>query len=337
MSTPSAEKLTLRVNGVSQGMFLQRGDPAKPVLLFVHGGPGMPEYWLTWRYPTSLEELFSVAWWEQRGAGLSFRPGIPAAEMTAERFVADTIEVTKILCDRLETPSVVLMAHSWGSYLGLQAASREPGLYRAYVGVAQITHQIRSEALAYSYLLRTCRELGEDRIARRLEAGPVTDSTIPLPRSYAAVRDRAMHRLGVGTTRDMRSVVTGLFLPSLRFPGYTMRETVHLWRGKVSSRRSGLWDDMLGADLAASVPALEVPAYFLHGRHDRTVSYDLARDYARALVAPLKGFYTFEDSAHSPMFEEPDRVLAILRDDVLRGSDRLADRLEEGTTDPRDA
>jgi hypothetical protein len=36
------------------------------------------------------------------------------------------------------------------------------------------------------------------------------------------------------------------------------------------------------------------------------------------------------------MFEEPDRVLAILRDDVLRGSDRLADRLE-GTTDPRDA
>jgi len=319
------EKLWIRVNDTQQGMFLQGDDPNKPVLLFVHGGPGMPEYWLTRRYPTRLEELFNVAWWEQRAAGLSYRPHIPSEAMTADRFVDDTLAVTYHLRARFGPQKVYLMAHSWGSYLGVQAVRRAPELYEAYIGVAQVTHQIRSEALAYAYMLRRYRELGETRMVRRLEATPVTDSTVPLQRSYLAVRDRAMHRLGVGTTRDMRSVITGLFLPSWGFPEYTLREKVNLWRGKVFSRRSGLWNEMLATDLAQRVPELGVPAYFLHGRHDWTVAYPLTRSYVGQLAAPVKGFYTFEHSAHSPMFEEPDRTMTILREDVLRRSVTLAD------------
>jgi pimeloyl-ACP methyl ester carboxylesterase len=68
------------------------------------------------------------------------------------------------------------------------------------------------------------------------------------------------------------------------------------------------------------------PAYFLHGIHDYTVNYSLARSYCDRLEAPLKGFYTFASSAHSPMFEEPDRMNRILREDVLTGSTGLADR-----------
>jgi hypothetical protein len=39
----------------------------------------------------------------------------------------------------------------------------------------------------------------------------------------------------------------------------------------------------------------------------------------------LKGFYTFQDSAHSPMFEEPERALRILREDALPVRNDLAD------------
>jgi len=321
----TTRKIRVRLNGAMQGMFIQGESPGKPVLLFVHGGPGMPEYWLTQRYPFQLDELFTVAWWEQRGSGLSYEPGIPAKEMTSERFVADTLAVSNHLRDRSGTEKIYLMAHSWGSYIGLQAAAQAPALYHAYVGVAQITHQIESEALAYEYMLQQYRKLGQTKMVRRLEAAPVTPTTIPLPASYDAVRDRAMHGLGVGTTRDMKSVVTGLFLPSWRFPEYTLREKANLWRGKIFSRRSGLWNRMLEADLTRRVPALGLPAYFLHGRHDYTVSYVLSRAYAQHLVAPLKGFYTFENSAHSPMFEEPERTLRILREDVLPGRNHLAD------------
>jgi pimeloyl-ACP methyl ester carboxylesterase len=321
-----SKKIRVPLNGATQGMFIQGENSGKPVLLFVHGGPGMPEYWLTRRYPSHLDELFTVAWWEQRGSGLSYEPGIPPEEMTLERFVSDTLAVSTYLRDRSGEEKIYLIAHSWGSYIGLQAAAQAPDLYHAYIGVAQITHQIESEEIAYEYMLERYRELGKTRMVRRLEAAPVTPTTIPLPASYAAVRDRAMHGLGVGTTRDMRSVITGLFLPSWRFPEYTLREKVNLWRGKIFSRRSQLWNEMLAADLTKRVPALKLPAHFLHGRHDYTVSYVLSKAYAQELAAPLKGFYTFQNSAHSPMFEEPERTLTILREDVLPGRNRLADR-----------
>jgi len=89
---------------------------------------------------------------------------------------------------------------------------------------------------------------------------------------------------------------------------------------------SFLWREALATDLATAVPELAVPAYFLHGVHDYTCSYALAKEYVATLRAPVKGFYTFEHSAHSPPFEEPSRTRQILRTDVLTGGISLADR-----------
>lgn len=82
---------------------------------------------------------------------------------------------------------------------------------------------------------------------------------------------------------------------------------------------------MLTTDIAAEIQTLDVPAYFLHGLYDYTCSYELARRYAATLKAPVKGFYTFESSAHSPIFEEPERAVAILTEDVLHAATTLAD------------
>ena len=329
-----AIKVRVPVNGVDQGMFLEVGEEGSPVLLFVHGGPGMPEYWLTRRHPTRMGEAFTVAWWEQRGAGLSYRPGIPAATMTVEQLIADTLEVARYLCRRFGVEKVHLMAHSWGSFIGLQAAARAPELFYSYIGMAQVTHQIVSEQEAYRFMLEQYRIRGDHRMVRRLERAPVT-AEVPLPRRYETVRDTAMHRLGVGTTHDMRSVITGIFLPSWTSPDYTPREKVNLWRGRRFSRGFGLWDQLLATDLTRQINGLPIPTYFLHGRHDQTVSYRLARSYARQFEAPRAGFYTFEHSAHSPAFEEPDRTLHILTEDVLGGTTALADRPDTGCNEPR--
>ena len=98
-----------------------------------------------------------------------------------------------------------------------------------------------------------------------------------------------------------------------------------LWRGKLSAGVSALWGEQLATDLSKTLPAVQVPVYLLHGRYDYTVSYPLAKAYYEQLRAPIKGFYTFEQSAHSPMFEEPVRTVRILRHDVLAGTARLAD------------
>ncbi len=321
-----SEKIRVEINGVDQGMFIKSKSTRNPVLLFVHGGPGMPEYWLTQKYPTGLEDHFTVVWWEQRGAGLSYDPGLTAQDMTAEQYVADTLEVTRYLIDRFDQDKIYLMGHSWGSYLGIQAAAAAPELYHAYIGVGQVTHQIESEQLAYDYALAYYDSVGDQRMLRRLEAAP-PGTTIPLPDNYFALRDEYMHRAGIGTTREMKSVITGIFLPSWRFGEYTLMEKVNLWRGKIfSNQRSfGLWDTMLATDLRQKVPELAIPVYFFHGKYDYTCAYPLAKDYLDDVKAPLKGFYTFERSAHSPMFEEPERTITILLDDVLNETNSLAD------------
>jgi pimeloyl-ACP methyl ester carboxylesterase len=318
-----SEKAFVTINGVQQGMFIKSRDARNPVLLFLHGGPGMPEYFLTQRYPTGLEDYFTVVWWDRRGAGLSYSPAIPLETMTVEQSIQDTLEVTKYLRQRFGKEKIYLMGHSGGSFIGIQAAARAPELYAAYIGVAQMAYQIKSEQLAYAYMLPLFKENGNTRMVQLFEANPVT-LTVPLPPAYAAVRDEAMHSLGIGTTRDMRSVVTGVFLPSWFHSEYTLAEKVNLWRGKFFSHAI-LWNEMIATDLTQQVTELTIPVYFFHGAYDYTCSYALARSYFEQLAAPIKGFYTFENSAHSPIFEEPGKVRELLRADVLAGVNSHAD------------
>lgn len=318
-----SEKVRVHLNGVEQGMFVRGRNATKPVLLYLHGG--MPEYFLSQWYPTGLENEFVVCWWEQRGAGLSYRPGMSPESVTVSQLVEDTLALTNDLRRRFRKDRIYLMGHSGGSFLGMHAVARAPERYHAYIGVAQMAHQLRSETRAYDYMLARCRTERRTRLARKLEAVPVTlEGGVPPP--YYRVRDEAMHALGVGTMREMRSVITGLFLPSLRTRDYTLAEKINLWRGKAAMGISSMWKEMLAADLTEQIPRVDVPVYFLHGVHDYTCTYAETLTYFDRLTAPIKGFYAFEDSAHSPVFEEPDKVMSILREDVLHGTNRLADR-----------
>ena len=163
-------------------------------------------------------------------------------------------------------------------------------------------------------------------MVRKLKSAPVTiaDGT---PGAYLALRDKAMHSLGIGTTHKMNSIITGMFLPSLTCREYTLREKVNLWRAKARSGVSILWDTILATDIIKQVPEIDIPVYFFHGIFDYTVSYPLAKEYYEQMKAPIKGFYTFNNSAHSPLFEEPELVRRIIEKDVLNGANRLADKM----------
>jgi len=324
-----SEKIFVRINGVEQGMFIRSADAGNPVLLFVHGGPGMPEYFLDEQYPTGLEKYFTVCWWEQRGAGLSYSPGMRPEEVTVDQLVSDTLAVTDYLRNRFGQAKIYLLGHSWGSFLGMQAAARAPEKYNAYVGVAQVANQTESEKQAYSFMLEQYMETGNEKKLRKLWKYPVLTSDTDMLLAFAGslLRDESMHELGIGTTRSMKSVISGVFVPVWKSRAYTLREKANVWRGKAFlARRTDLRRRMLTARPEDEILALKIPAYFIGGRYDLTVSRDLAKRYLGLLSAPVKGFYTFEDSAHSPMFEEPQRFLEVWTADVLGGGNERADK-----------
>ena len=317
-----SEKIFVNINGVEQGMFIESKDISHPVLLYLHGG--LPDYFLTEKYPTGLEDYFTIVWWEQRGSGISFHADIPPETMTLNQMVSDTLEVTNYLRQRFGKEKIYLMGHSGGTFIGIYAAGRAPELYYAYLGVAQMSNQLKSEKLAYDYMLQQFKADGNTEMVRKLEAAPVT-MTGGTPDAYLSVRDTGMHSLGIGTTHDMHSVITGILLPSFASRDYTLTEKVNMWRGKAKSGVAMLWKTMISTDLSQTLPELSIPAYFFEGIYDYTCSYTEAKSYFEKLKAPIKGFYTFDQSAHSPLFEEPEKMQQIIREDVLTGKTNLAD------------
>jgi pimeloyl-ACP methyl ester carboxylesterase len=318
-----SEKTYVNINGVKQGMFIKSKNDKNPVLLYLHGG--MADYFLTEHYPTGLEDYFTVVWWEQCGSGISYSADIPLETMTLEQMISDTLEVTNYLRHRFGQDKIYLMGHSGGTFIGIQAAAQAPELYYAYIGMAQMSYQLRSEKLAYDYMLQHYKANGNADMVRKLEAARVTMMG-GTPDAYLALRDPAMHSLGIGTMHEMNSVISGLFIPSLQSPEYTVSEKFHTWTAKAKSGIALLWDDMLTTDLSKQVTRVDLPVYFFGGIYDYTVSHTLAKDYLEKIQAPVKGFYTFEQSAHSPIFEEPQKVLTILLQDVLTGRNQLADK-----------
>lgn len=100
------------------------------------------------------------------------------------------------------------------------------------------------------------------------------------------------------------------------------------WEDKVEDIIWNKQDTQLfSTDLTRKIQKLEIPVYFFSGVYDLTVNYELSKSYLEQLEAPVKGFYTFDQSAHSPLFEEPQKMKYILREDVLKGESSLADQL----------
>ncbi len=322
-----SEKIFVKIGGVKQGMFIRGKDIKNPVLLFVHGGPSFPEYFLVEKYPPGLEDHFTVCYWEQRGGGISYTPDVTLESMTLEQLASDAIEVTNYLCDRFTKEKIYIMAHSGGTAFAIQAVERYPQLFHAYIGIAQITRQAESEKLGYQYMMKQYLANGNSKMVAEFKKYPILENdSLILPFFNSVLRDKAQHELGIGTMHNMRSIIKDVFLPVWTCQAYTMREKLNIWISKFSFiKKTGLRNEIIQSDITAKVPRLEIPVYFFSGRHDLTVNKDLSKEYLEKIEAPVKGFYTFNESAHSPMFEEPQRLKEILIKDVLNRSTTLAD------------
>ena len=299
------------VHGTRQWLLMRGRDRTNPVLLFVHGGPGTPETaWLA-HYNRALEDDFVVVSWEQRGAGKSYPAGRADPDgMTLELMIADPHAVTDHLKQRFGQDRIYLVGHSWGTLLAIHAAHRRPEDYHALVSIAQVSHAVREEAAIHAWVLEQARGDGNVRAITELEALE-TPADGRLTLDDLSVRLRWVNRYGGGVMhrpgafRELAWIVA-------RSRVYTTLEKARYFRGEAFSLVQ-LYDELAAVDLFDEIPAIEVPIWFVHGRHDHQVPLSVARDYHDHLDAPHKRFVVFEDAAHSPLFEDPDRFHELLR------------------------
>lgn len=322
-----SEKIFVPIGGVQQGMFIRSKDTGNPVLLFVHGGPGFPNYFLFEKFNPSLEDFFTVCYWEQRGSGLSYTPGVTIESMTLQQLASDAIGVTNYLRQRFGKEKIYIMGWSGGTTIALPAVAQAPELFHAYIAMGQLTRQPESERIAYDYMLKHYDEQNNKRSVKALLKYNQLETESDLVAFYnSGTRDNLMHELGIGTMRSMTSVFKHIFLPVWTCRAYIPREKYNIWKSKlVFLRATNLKNETLTTDFTRAFPNIDVPVFFISGKYDLTVNIDLSRDYCNQLHAPLKGFYTFEHSAHGPLFEEPGRFREVLERDILNEKTSLAD------------
>lgn len=299
-----SEKTWIDVNDGKLGLIIIGENKNNPVLLVCGGGPGIPEYLLENFYPSALTKHFVVVYFDYRGTGLSYST-IDENKLTKELYLNDVDEVTDYLRDRFNQDKIYLMGHSFGTYIGLYAAYNHPEKYEAYLAQSQTVNQKESEYIAYDYMLNEYKKLGDKSMVSKLEKYNIKES---YETYFAKIRDKAMHKLGVGSTRNMKSVITGLFFPSLRVKEYTIKERLNIWKGKIASKNFKVNKESDDVNLFEEIKELQIPIYFFAGKYDYTCTESLQKKYYDFIKAPKKKYYLYENSAHSPIYEEYDKT-----------------------------
>lgn len=282
-----AELRRIELGGFPQWVLLRGVDRRKPVLLYVHGGPGNGQLPIARLYSDELEKHFVVAHWDQRGAGASCA-GVDWSTLSLDRIVADAIE----LAERIGGgQKVFLIGHSWGSLVGALAVQRRPDLFAAYVGTGQLVHRDRQEQLSYDWVVEQARNDGNEEALAAL-------ATIHPPYTSQPQFELQRHWLSEYRGEIYDTARAREVLPAAIFGReYTLADRLRYFDCFARSL-DALIEDRLHIDLLTRIPRLEVPVFFFTGRHDNNTSWQLVEEWAARLEAPHVEVVWFDDAGH---------------------------------------
>jgi len=169
----SLEEITL--GNVKQWIFIRGTDKNNPVLIFLHGGPGVPLLGISSSriLDAQLIKHFTVVHWDQRGAGKSYSRDIPVNSMTFNRLVEDCNELIDYVRDKLDAEKVFIVGHSGGTIIGIKTAYRYPEKIHAYVGVGQIIDDLAQQKISYNFIVNEAEKSGNVKFQNAIRAiGP---------------------------------------------------------------------------------------------------------------------------------------------------------------------
>ena len=299
---------TVTLGGVEQTVTLRGVDTSNPVLLFLHGGPGVPSSpWVSWNnFQAELEANFVVVHWDQRGAGKSFSEDLTPEDMRLEHFVSDTLALTDILRERFEQDKIFLWGHSWGSGLGFETLRVNAEPYYAYIASAVRPDWNSTQTMGYEWVLEQARQANDNEAIQALESIQPFDPTDP---DHVGMRGQFLSQYLVGDfhTEGLEEAWLNYVLSDMspEYPSAYIDQT--LAGIDFSLQTIGLEVITSGYDHFRDFPVSTIPVFFLHGRYDYECPGELAEAYYNSLEAPTKSFSWFENSAHDIYYDEPDK------------------------------
>lgn len=297
MSLNKSEMVT--IGGIEQHILVRGHSKENPIILILHGGPGAPLSPIASKFPEKIEENFVVAHWDQRGAGKSYSTKIPKESMNVEQFISDTLEVTDFLINKYSKDRIYLLGLSWGSLLGINAVHRHPEKYHGYIGSGQIVSAEEGAKVAYDFMLNEVKKQNHSEALKEL---------VEIGRPPHKDDDDFMIQL-----KWVRMLGFGERNTSKLFEECCSDEEINRIVQGVNFTNVQLMEELNELDIR-HIKEIKVPIYFCMGKDDYQTPSILVERFYNDLKAQKKDFIQFENSAHGPSFDEPDKFVDVLLD-----------------------
>ncbi|AZQ60913.1 alpha/beta hydrolase [Flammeovirga pectinis] len=299
-----AEVVNIPINNSKLFTVIRGEDKNNPVLLMLHGGPGTTELPMMRYFNNTLENKFTVVYYDQRGASNSYADK-DSSTLNLNQMIEDTHALTLYLKKRFKKEKIYILGHSWGSYLGLHTVKKYPKDYHAYIGTGQISNQYKSEMLGYQYIIDNAKKNNDKETLKEMtKMGSLPKAPANKTLEWVFSQRQYLDKLH-GATYEMSNFDMMLW-PIINCKEYTFSNKIGMMSGTFISLEH-LFPNVLKDNLFESIKKVDVPIYFLQGKHDYVTSFTLAKIYFDVIEAPKKKFIIFENSAHNPLFEEADK------------------------------
>lgn len=290
------------IGGVEEWLLIRGENINNPLLLLVHGGPGAAQIGFNRDYQQDLEKHFIVVNWDQRGAGLSYSKKIPVETMNINQFLHDLNDITVYLKKEFQKEKIILVGHSWGSLLGMLAIHNYPEHYIHYFGVSQVVSMSIAEALSYDLLVERAIERNHEKAVKKLkEIGKPPWDHLKSDR----IHQKYTEEFGGGISHDGK-LIKDFVKKLIKSKEYTLFDLVRQVKGQLFSMKTMI-NELREFDLNNEVQLVHVPVTMIMGRHDLTVPHQPTQEFFEKLQAPNKEWVFFEQSAHSPNYEELEK------------------------------
>jgi pimeloyl-ACP methyl ester carboxylesterase len=265
-----------------------------------------------WQFQRPLEEYFTIVNWDHRGAGKTFlsmtNPDSISDTIHISRYVSDAIELAEAIKQKYRAPKLILVSHSWGTVIGLEAALARPDLFYAYVGIGQVINTRTNERLSFEYGLEQARK------TKNVEAIREMESIAPYPGNQPITRERIIIARKwpqyFGGLTAYRDKSTYYFKGPLLSPDYDAKAVAAIDQGNVFTLEKIL-PEFVAVDYT-QIKEFPIPVLLFMGRHDYTTPSQPTADWLEAVHAPYKQGVWFENSAHMIPYEEPGKMLVSL-------------------------
>ncbi|MGB1038410.1 MAG: alpha/beta fold hydrolase [Bacteroidia bacterium] len=303
------ETLVVRYKGADMPVYVHGNIDSKVIVLIVHGGPGGngPEY-RTGPYAEDLETRYAVAYWDQRGQGMSHGK-YNSEDLTMELMAEDMRAVVLTLKSKYDDASIFALGHSWGGTVSskFMISGDNQFLLNGWIE-ADGAHDIPKLNID---AVKMFQEVGQEQIAMGNNVSNWQDitewadgiDTLDISKEVGGEINEKGHKVSEWLIED--KVINGSSsggIESSGLKGHTNPLTSFLSGNYTSNKlvENGIEE----VSYTAELNKVAIPSLFLWGRYDFVVPPSLAYDAYNNVSSSFKKIVIFEKSAHSPMDTE---------------------------------